>query len=187
MADALSRALIQESDTVANLGGVITEVIDYTAMARQQSLDAGVERLVTESSLQIVRCQLPDTREQLTVDMSTRKPCPLLPATWTRKIFDINHDLAHAGARAMRRQICDRFVWHGMARDIRQWARTRGLPERESVETHRRATDTTADANQTIRQSARRLGRPIADIARIHLAIDDRRSLHTVAGSHTIE
>ena len=63
----------------------------------------------------------------------------------------------------------------------------RGRPARESVETHRRATGTTADANQTIRQSARRLGRPVADIARIHLAIDDRRSLHTVARSHTTE
>ena len=110
MADALSRAPLQESDTVANLEGVVTEVIDYTSMARQQSLDAGVQRLVTEWSLQIVRCQLPNTREQLIVDMSTRKLCPLLPVTWIRKIFDINHDLAHAGARAMCRQICDRFV-----------------------------------------------------------------------------
>ena len=116
VADALSRAPLQESDTVTNLEGVVTEVIDYTAMTRQQSLDVGVQRLVTESSLQIVRCQLPDTREQLIADMSIGKPRSLLPATWTRKIFDINEDLAHAGARAMRRQICDRFVWHGMAR-----------------------------------------------------------------------
>ena len=107
VADALSRAPLQESDTVANLEGVVTEVIDYTAMTRQQSLDVGVQRLVTESSLQIVRYQSPDTREQLIADMSTGK---------TRKIFYINQDLAHAGARAKRRQICDRFVWHGMAR-----------------------------------------------------------------------
>ena len=116
VADALSRAPLQESDTIANLEGVVTEVIDHTAMTRQQSLDVGVQRLVTESSLQIVRCQSPDTREQLIADMSIGKPRSLLPATWTRKIFDINEDLAHAGARAMRRQICDRFVWHGMAR-----------------------------------------------------------------------
>ena len=136
VADALSRAPLQESDTVANLEGVVTEVIDYTAMARQESSDAGVQRLVTESSLQIVRCQLQDTREQLIVDMSTGKPHPLLPATWTRKIFDINHDLAHAGARAMRCQICDRFVWHGMARDIRQWTRTCVACQRAKVSKH---------------------------------------------------
>ena len=29
------------------------------------------------------------------------------------------HELAHVGARAMRRMICDRFVWSGMARDIK--------------------------------------------------------------------
>ena len=48
--------------------------------------------------------------------MSTGKPRPLLPGAWTRKIFDINHELAHVGARAMRRMIFDRFVWSGMAR-----------------------------------------------------------------------
>ena len=35
VADALSEAPIQESGTVANLEGVVTEVINYTAMARQ--------------------------------------------------------------------------------------------------------------------------------------------------------
>ena len=113
-------------------------VIDYVDMAKQQAIDIGVQRLIADanSSLKIVRCKLPDTHEQLIVDMSTGKPRPLLPSAWTRKIFDINHELAHVGARAMRRMICDRFVWSGMARDIRLWARTCVACQRAKVSQH---------------------------------------------------
>ena len=110
--DALSRAPPQESGRVASMDDcVLTEVIDYAAMARQQATDTGVQRLAAESNLQIARCELPGVDEQLIVDMSTGKTRPLLPASWTRRMYDINHNLAHAGARAMCRQICDRFVW----------------------------------------------------------------------------
>ena len=114
VADALSRAPVDdESPNIANIESVFTGVIDYVDMAKQQAVDWGVQGLIadTNSSLKIVRCKLPDTNEQLIVDMSTGKPRPLLPGAWTRKIFDINHELAHVGARAMRRMLCDRFVW----------------------------------------------------------------------------
>ena len=68
--------------------------------------------------------------------MSTGKPRSLLPVTWTRKIFDINHELAHVGARAMRRMIYDRFVWSGMARYIILWARTSVACQRIKVSQH---------------------------------------------------
>ena len=43
-----------------------------------------------------------------------------MTVAWARVIYDINQELAHAGGRAMRRLICDRFIWHGIARDIRR-------------------------------------------------------------------
>ena len=116
--------------------GVVTEVIDYAAMARQQATDTGVQILVAESNLQIARCELPGVDEQLIVDMSTGKPRPSLPASWTRRIFDINHDLAYAGARAMCRHICDRFVWQGMSRDMRYCTRTYMACQRAKVSLH---------------------------------------------------
>ena len=80
VADALSRAPPQESGTVASMDdGVVTEVIDYAAMARQQATDTGVQRMVAESNLQIARCELPGVDEQLIVDMSTGKPRPIAP------------------------------------------------------------------------------------------------------------
>ena len=56
VADALSRAPPQESGMVACMEDcVVSEVIDYAAMARQQATDTGVQRLVAESNLQIAR------------------------------------------------------------------------------------------------------------------------------------
>ena len=137
VADAVSRAPPQESGTVASMEDcVVTEVIDYAAMARQHATDTGVQKLVAESNLQIARCELPGIDEQLIVDMSTGKPRPLLPASWTSRMYDINHNLAHAEARAMCRQICNRFVWHGMSRDIRYCTRTCTACQRAKVSQH---------------------------------------------------
>ena len=91
---------------------------------------------MAESDLQISRCELQGVDEQFIVDMAAGKPRPLLPASWTRIIVDINHDLAHAGARAMCRQICDRFVWHGMSRYIRYWTRSCMACQRAKVSQH---------------------------------------------------
>ena len=40
------------------------------------------------------------------------------------------------GVRDMRRMICDRFVWSGIARDIIRWARTRVACQRAKVSQH---------------------------------------------------
>ena len=143
VADALSRVSLEdnEPDVIAAMEGVMTSVIDYAAMAVQQGADAGIQRVVSDPncSLQLTRCALPDTNERLLVDMSTGRPRPLVPAVLTRTIFDANHKLYHAGARAMRRLICDRFVWPGMSKDIRQWTRSCLSCQRAKVTIHARA------------------------------------------------
>ena len=70
-----------ESRHIANIESIFTGVIDYVDMAKQQTVDCGVQRLIadTYSSLKIVWCKLPDTHEQLIVDVSTGQTRPLLP------------------------------------------------------------------------------------------------------------
>ena len=109
---------MNHADEIAAMDGVMTRVINYAAMAVQQGADAGIQRVVSDPncSSQLARFALPDTTERLLVDMPTGRPPPLVPAMLTRTIlFDPNHKLYHAGARAMRRLICDRFVWPGMS------------------------------------------------------------------------
>ena len=143
VADALSRVSLEdnETDVIAAMEGVMTSVINYAAMAAQQGADAAIQRVVSDPncSLQLTRCALPDTDERLLVDMSTGRPRPLVPAVLTRTVFDANHKLSHAGARAMRRLLCDRFVWPGMSKDIRQWTRSCLHCQRAKVTTHVRA------------------------------------------------
>ena len=109
-------------------------MIYYVDMVKQQAIDWGVQQLIADvnSSLKKLRFKLPDTHEQLIVDMSTGKPRPLLPGAWTRKIFDINHELAHAGSSAMRRMIC--VVWNGQRH--KTWARTCVACQRAKVSQH---------------------------------------------------
>lgn len=56
-------------------------------------------------------------------DTSTGTARPILPNTWTRPVFDHLHGLSHAGARPTQQAITQRFVWHGMKRDIRTWCK----------------------------------------------------------------
>lgn len=56
-------------------------------------------------------------------DISTGKLRPILPTAWTRPVFDIIHSLSHAGPRPTQQAITQRFVWHGMKRDIRKWCK----------------------------------------------------------------
>ena len=116
----------------------MTSVINYAATAVQQGADAGIQRVVSDPncSLPLTTCALPDTNERLLV---AGRPRTLAPAGLTRTIFDVNHKLSHAGARAMRRLICDRFVWPGMSKDIRQWTRSCLSCQRAKVTTHARA------------------------------------------------
>ena len=132
---------MNHAGVIAAMEGVITSVINYAAMAVQQGADAGIQRVVSDTncSLQLTTCALPDTNERLLVDMSTGRPRPLVPAGLTRTIFDANHKLSHAGARAMRRLICDRFVWPGMSKDICQWTRSCLSCQLANVTTHARA------------------------------------------------
>ena len=150
VADALSRVSLEDNEpgVIAAMEGAITSVINYAAMAVQQGADAGIQRVVSDPncSLQLTTCALPDTNERLLVDMSTGRPRPLVPAGLTRTIFDANHKLSHAGARAMRRLICDRFVWPGMSKDIRQWTRSCLSCQRQSNHTREGANRVTGDA-----------------------------------------
>ena len=56
-------------------------------------------------------------------DISTGTPRPILPTSWTKPVFHNIHSLSHAGPRPSQQAITQRFVWHGMKRDIRKWCK----------------------------------------------------------------
>ena len=60
----------------------------------------------------------------LLCDMSTSSPRPVVPETWRRLVFDTVHSLSHAGARTMKLLVSCKFVWHGLRKQITEWARS---------------------------------------------------------------
>ena len=51
VADALSRAPVDESRHIANMESVFTGVIDYVDIAKPQAVDIGLQRLIADANL----------------------------------------------------------------------------------------------------------------------------------------
>jgi transposase InsO family protein len=57
------------------------------------------------------------------VIVSTGTWRPVVPPEFRRQVFASVHGLAHAGTRATCRLINSRFVWPGLAADVKEWCR----------------------------------------------------------------
>jgi len=72
-------------------------------------------------------------------DVSTGRARPVVPPDFRRKVFDIIHNLSHPGVKPTRRLIAEKFVWHGLSKQVNRW--TKECPECQAskVQTHTRA------------------------------------------------
>ena len=132
VADCLSRPTLN----TISLG------IDYAEMARAQTSDKEIQSyLNAPTGLQIVSIPLPNSNPELTIlcDISTGGARPLIPLEFRRKIFDTIHNLAHPGVRPTRRLIADKFVWHGLNKQVNQWSRECLQCQTSKLQTHIRA------------------------------------------------
>ncbi len=119
-ADALSRVVINATHTDNTLPAV-----DFRAMAAAQESDPVLDKLRSDSSLQLQRLPLPLSDGALIVcDVSTGVPRPYVPESFRQQIFHCLHSLSHPGIRATQRMVTSRFVWPGMNSDVRTWARS---------------------------------------------------------------
>ena len=113
VADALSRPAIS---------AISLPTIDF----RQLAADQAVSEEIAAYKTSITGLRFADVQfDGCTVlcDISMGKPRPVVPREWTRKVFDVIHNLAHAGRRPTQRAISSRFVWHGLKRDVRKWCK----------------------------------------------------------------
>lgn len=113
-ADALSRSVAALS----------TSSLEYTAVAADQSGDAELERLLRNTALTMKKVTLPGTKVTLYADVSTDTVRPYLPQRYRYNAFRQLHDLSHPGIRVSQRLVASRFIWEGINKDVRLWART---------------------------------------------------------------
>lgn len=132
VADCLSRPSLNN----VSLG------IDYAEMAKAQSSDEDVQTCRTAlTGLNIVPLPLSDTNPDLTIlcDISTGRARPVVPHKHRRQVFDIIHNLSHPGIRSTRRLIAEKFVWHGLSKQVNQWTKECLQCQVSKIQTHTRA------------------------------------------------
>ena len=115
-ADALSQ--------VQSVSQVSTPPIDFEQIAIAQRDDPELSELKTSSSLALRDISLPGSANLLTCDTSTGTLRPVVPAQFRRSVFDHLHSLSHPGIRATQHLVTARYVWPGINKDVRRWAKT---------------------------------------------------------------
>ena len=80
-----------------------------------------------------------DEHHKLLCDTSMGSPRPLVPAAMRQEVFDIVHGLSHPGTNATVKIMKSKFVWHGLAKDVRDWARGCVTCQAAKVHRHNRA------------------------------------------------
>ena len=138
VADTLSRAPIHpvntpDFQTAASyqMPGFLFEPVnaikpglDYRTMATDQQNDPDSQNYRTAiSNLRLEDVPFENGAFTLLCDVSTGVARPIVPETWRKQVFDTVHSLSHPGARTTKKLVSSKFVWHGLGKQITEWAR----------------------------------------------------------------
>ena len=127
VADALSRNAV----ALIHLG------MDLKELALRQRQDPAFPSCKTSSSsLQWVEVPLEDSDVTLLCDTSTGRPRPWIPTDARKEVFDLVHGLSHPSRRATTSLLTQKFIWHGISRDSKMWARACLPCQRSKVQRH---------------------------------------------------
>ena len=114
VADALSRATIN-----ALHNGFV-----YSVMAECQHNDPETKDYLTSvTSVHFEDIEFGFKGVTLLCDIVTGQSRPIVPSSLRRAVFDIIHNLAHPSIRTTRRIVAQKFVWHGLNKQVRPWAK----------------------------------------------------------------
>ena len=111
--------------------------ISPEALAEAQATDAELNALLRgTTALRLEKIQVSGSDVALHCDTTTGRPRPYVPETLRRKVFDSLHGLGHLGTRATAKLISQRYVWPGVQKDCRTWARACQSCQRSKVSRH---------------------------------------------------
>lgn len=111
VADALSRT------------DAITDILDSDSLAASQATDTELRNLIkTGSSLKLQKVAFGNTK--LFCDVSGPVQRPFITSEFRKSIFNSIHGLSHPSVRTTIKMVTERYVWPGIRKDCRSWART---------------------------------------------------------------
>ena len=132
------------ADALSRITAIAQPTIDYSELAAAQDSDEITAYRTAISGLTLE--DIPHGQVTILCDTSTGKPRPVIPSTWTKRIFDTVHGLSHPAVRPTQRAVSSRFVWHGMKKDIQQWCKECHACQASKIHRHVRAPLVTPEA-----------------------------------------
>ena len=97
--------------------------LDYAELARDQATFAELQGLRSAETTMVLQDEKFGNISVL-CGVATGIRRPLIPPGWRKKVFDLVHDLSHAGPRPTIKAVAERFVWPKFKTDIRNWCKT---------------------------------------------------------------
>jgi hypothetical protein len=79
--------------------------------------------LAVKNALRHEKQHIPGTTVSIYCDTSAGKPRPYIPAPLRLQVFQSVHNLSHPGTKATAKLVAQRFMWPGIQKDCRTWAR----------------------------------------------------------------
>ena len=135
VADCLSR-----NTTSTNTLDNFVLGIDYAAMARAQIQDTDVQAFQTAITGLIIRpIQIHNSGPVLLCDVSLEHPRPIVPRTFQRQVFEAIHNLAHPGRKSTVKLVANKFVWHGVKKQVNKWAQECLACQTSKIQSHVRS------------------------------------------------
>jgi hypothetical protein len=115
----------------------ITAPPSHDALAASQDSDDELRTLLgSTTTLRLEKLQIPGTTVSIYCDTSTGRSRPYVPAPLRLQAFKSVHELSHPGTKATAKLVAERFVWPGVQKVCRTWARACQSCQRSKVSSH---------------------------------------------------
>lgn len=103
----------------------VSQTVDLAQLAKAQESDPELRDCINDSTsdLQLKLVEVPASDTKIYCDVSHGKTRPFVPLVLRKQVFQTLHGLCHPGIRATVKLVRSRYVWPGVEKDCRQWAR----------------------------------------------------------------
>jgi hypothetical protein len=115
----------------------VTAPPSFDALATAQTSDDELQTLLqSNTALRLEKQHSPGTTVFIYCDTSAGKPRPYIPAPLRLQVFPSIHKLSYPGTKVTAKLVAQRFVWPGVQKGCRTWARACQACQRSKVYSH---------------------------------------------------
>lgn len=132
IADLLSRT------SISVINAPSANPIDFNIIADQQDNDE-LREIRRNDCYSFAKIRIPQSEKLITCETSTGRDRPFIPFEARSSVFEKVHGLAHSGAKATTKLICERFFWPSMKKDCRRMVRDCIVCQRSKIQRHNKS------------------------------------------------